>query len=58
MQLHARFPFLWEELTLPIAYASDRNQAERILLDAASRHTVRISELSQDVLEEMQRAMS
>ena len=49
------FPFVWEELTLPIAYASDRDQAERILLDAAARHTVQISELSHDVLEEMQR---
>jgi small-conductance mechanosensitive channel len=49
------FPFVWEELALPITYDADRDRAERILLDAAGRHTVQISELSQDVLEEMQR---
>jgi small-conductance mechanosensitive channel len=49
------FPFVWEELALPIAYASDRDRAERILLEAAARHTVQIGELSHDVLEEMQR---
>ena len=49
------FPFVWEELALPIAYASDRDRAERILLETAERQTVQISELSQDVLQEMQR---
>ena len=49
------FPYIWEELALPITYAADRNRAERILLDAAERHTVPISELSQEALQEMQR---
>jgi len=34
------FPFIWEEMRLPIAYGDDRAQAERILLDAARRHAV------------------
>ncbi|MGI9093070.1 MAG: mechanosensitive ion channel family protein [Mycobacteriales bacterium] len=34
------FPYLWEELTLPIGYASDRARAEKILLDAAHRHAI------------------
>ena len=49
------FPYLWDEMTLPISYRSDRNVAERILLDAAQRQTVSIASLSRDALDEMQR---
>jgi small-conductance mechanosensitive channel len=34
------FPFIWEEMQLPIAYGDDRERAERILLEAAGRHAV------------------
>jgi small-conductance mechanosensitive channel len=33
------FPFVWEEIQIPITYAADRNRAEAILLDAAQRET-------------------
>jgi small-conductance mechanosensitive channel len=33
------FPFMWEELTLPVKYGADRAAAESILLEAARRHT-------------------
>ena len=33
------FPFIWEEMMLPITYTADRAAAERILLDAAGKHT-------------------
>jgi small-conductance mechanosensitive channel len=36
------FPFLWEEIQLPITYAADRKRAEAILLAAAERATVAI----------------
>jgi small-conductance mechanosensitive channel len=49
------FPYLWEELVLPISYGADRTRAEEILLAAAARHTVRIGELSGEALAEMQR---
>lgn len=49
------FPYLWEELVLPIPYASDRDRAERILLEVAERHTIPISDLSEGALREMQR---
>lgn len=43
-------PFIWEELTLPVAYRDDRHQAEAILLDAARRHATKPHDLSvQDV---------
>lgn len=49
------FPYLWEELVLPITYGADRERAERILLDAAARYTIPIHDLSQEALQEMQR---
>jgi len=36
------FPFLWDEIQIPITYASDRNRAEAILLQAARRATADI----------------
>lgn len=36
------FPFLWDEIQVPITYASDRRRAEAILLDAAQRATTDI----------------
>ena len=49
------FPYLWEEMTLPIAYSADRQRAERILLDVAERHSVPIGQMSEQALDEMQR---
>jgi small-conductance mechanosensitive channel len=34
------FPFIWEEMHLPIAYRDDRHKAEQILLEAAKKHAV------------------
>jgi small-conductance mechanosensitive channel len=36
------FPFLWEEIRIPITYATDRARAEKILLDVAEKHTADI----------------
>lgn len=49
------FPYLWEELTLPVAYRDDRRAVEQILLEAARRHTVAGSDLPAKALETMQR---
>ena len=49
------FPYVWEELTLPIKYTADRNRAERILLETAGKHTVSISSLSDENLRELRR---
>ena len=37
------FPYIWEEMPLPISYKADRGRAERILLEAAERHAVPIA---------------
>jgi small-conductance mechanosensitive channel len=36
------FPFVWEEIQIPIAYAADRDRAEGILLGAAQHETMDI----------------
>ncbi len=33
------FPFLWDEITIPITYATDRRRAEEILVEAAQSRT-------------------
>jgi small-conductance mechanosensitive channel len=49
------FPYLWEELRVPIAYRADRRQAERLLLEAAARHGVPAAELGAEALAELRR---
>lgn len=34
------FPYIWEEIAVPIAYDEDRASVERIMLDAARSHAV------------------
>ncbi|HEX3865245.1 MAG TPA: mechanosensitive ion channel domain-containing protein [Gemmatimonadaceae bacterium] len=47
------FPFVWEELTLPIRYQDDYGVVERILLDVASRHTREIADAARPALQRM-----
>lgn len=49
------FPYIWEEMVVPISYRSDRRTAERILLRAAEHHTLNISEMSQTDARELER---
>ena len=49
------FPYIWEEMTLPITYTADRARAERILLEVAARHTVLIGDMGEPALVEMER---
>lgn len=49
------FPYIWEEMHLPIPYNGQIQRAERIILDAARRHTTKIAELSEEALKELER---
>lgn len=40
------FPFIYEEMTIWIAYRDDHAKAEQVLLEAARKHQVNINELS------------
>ncbi len=48
------FPFIWEEMHIPIKYTADREKAESIMLDAANQHTMKTSELTEEVLLELE----
>jgi small-conductance mechanosensitive channel len=49
------FPYIWDEMHLPISYKDDRERAEQILLDVAKRLTVKKNEINQDELKELTR---
>ena len=49
------FPYLWEEINIPITYTDQRDRAEQILLECAERYTVQISEMSQEALQAMRK---
>lgn len=44
------FPYIWEEIHLPISYKDDRYAAEQILLAAAEKETVHIADLAEGTL--------
>jgi small-conductance mechanosensitive channel len=43
------FPYIWEEITVPITYKADRKWAEQILLEAAHAHALGPGSLSEEV---------
>ncbi len=45
------FPYIWDEIHVPIAYADDAARAETILLDAAVRHTESVQKMSAHAVE-------
>jgi small-conductance mechanosensitive channel len=49
------FPYVWEEIRLPVKYGDDRAAAETILLDAAKRHAVGADQLDPDDGAELER---
>jgi small-conductance mechanosensitive channel len=49
------FPYIWEEMRIPVPYDSDRKRAEQIILDAAHQHTLKIAELSEEALRALER---
>jgi small-conductance mechanosensitive channel len=49
------FPYIWEEMQIPIPFTGDRKKAEEIIREAAERHTVQIREMSEPELQELER---
>ena len=49
----SEFPYLWEEITLPISYDDDYTKAEKILLDAANRHAIKPDDINKESLDNM-----
>ena len=48
------FPYIWEELRVPIPYTADRNRAEQILLEAARKYTTKVAELGEAALKALE----
>jgi small-conductance mechanosensitive channel len=49
------FPFIWEEVQIPISYQADVKRAEEIVLAAAHKFTAKSSEIGEDALAELER---
>src|SRR5690348_41650 len=49
------FPYLWEEMQLPIAYTADRARAEQILMGVVGRHTRETVDRARPAFEELRR---
>ncbi len=47
------FPYMWDEMVLPIKYGADYGKAESILLDAARKHTNEYVEKAKPALEKL-----
>lgn len=47
------FPYIWEEMHLPISYTDDRARAEQIIIDAVTRHTQDIAHMAEPELERL-----
>lgn len=49
------FPYIWEEMHIPISFKDDRNRAEQIMLDAVRKHTQDIANLAQSELDRLKK---
>jgi small-conductance mechanosensitive channel len=48
------FPYIWEEISIPIPYRADRKLAEKILIEAAAHQTLNIDKLTHEILQEIE----
>jgi small-conductance mechanosensitive channel len=49
------FPYIWEEMRIPIPYTADRHRAEEIIMTAARNHTTKIAELGEHAIQQLER---
>lgn len=49
-----QFPYVWDEITIPIHYHADREEAETILVGAARRHAVTCDALGKNEVERLE----
>ncbi len=49
------FPFIWEEIAIPITYETDRQKTEEIMLAATKKYVLKITEMSQEAVEKLQK---
>jgi small-conductance mechanosensitive channel len=49
------FPYIWEEMHIPVSFKDDRRRAEEILLEAGRKHAVKATDLREEEIAELQR---
>ena len=49
------FPFIWEEITIPITYQDKRVKAEEIILAATKKYVLQISEISETAVKKLEK---
>jgi small-conductance mechanosensitive channel len=47
------FPYLWEEMQVPVSYKDDRAGVEQIRLEVARRDSIRVTEVGHEALGKM-----
>lgn len=45
------FPYIWDEIDIPVPYSADRQRAEAILLDVARRHALTAETIGKNALD-------
>jgi len=53
--LTREFPYVWEEMAIPVSYKDDRARAESIILDCVRRHVGDVERRARDALEALRR---
>ena len=48
------FPFIWEEISIPITYETDRRKTEEIMLSATGKYVLDITQLSQESVKKLE----
>ena len=48
------FPYIWDEINLPVRYQDDRSRAERILLEAARKHAVTREKIGEEEVKRLE----
>lgn len=48
------FAYIWDEMTVPIAYRDDWKAVERLLLEIGAKKTTKIAELSEPAIRELE----
>ena len=52
------FPYIWEEMHIPISFKDDRQRAEEIMLEAVQRYTTEIANMAQPEIDRLKRRSS
>lgn len=49
------FPFIWEEMRIPVSFTAGRRRAEEIILEAVRTHTKKVAALGEVAIEALER---